>query len=174
MSGTGTKTASATETFAEQVIRVTRPVLTDLLEIVEMYQHLPEDEAYKYVLDFREFLNERYLNYIEITWTSRSTGVVIDGLKYIIVNGQAVREMGRAGGLVYDAAIKNAIFNIRINYTQLWHDKSEQYKADFKSKLAIPWSPAASLNYGGGTYTSDGHSYGQASLGVDRLRFRKS
>lgn len=174
MSGTGTRTASSTETFAEQVLRVTRPVLTDLLAIVEMYGHLTEDDAYKYILDFRDLMNERYLENIEACWTSNVTRVVVDGLKYIIVNGEAVRAMNRPGGIAYNATVAASNFKLIIRYTPLWHSRTAAEQAAFNKKLRINWGPVAPLNYGRGSYVAEGHEYGAASVAVSRLRFKNS
>lgn len=174
MSGTGTRTKSTTETFAEQVLRVTRPILTDLLEIVDNYPHLTKDEALNYVLDFREFMNERYLKHVEVTWTDRTTGVVIDGLKYIIVNGEAVRAMERPGGIRYDKSIAAARFNLRIYYTDLWRARTPEQQTKFKTGLRISWGTANALNYGRGAYVTEDRQYGATSVGVSRLRFKSS
>ncbi len=173
MSGTGTRAATDIGTFVEQVLKVTRPIFTDLLAIAETYSnHLSKEDAWKYVCDFREFMNERYLEWIEISWTDKTTGVVIDGLKYVVVNGEAVRTMDRAGGITYSKSVAAADFNLRIHYTPLWNSRSAEYKTQFKADLKIPWSAAAALNYGGGSYVADGRQYGAADVGVSRLRFK--
>ena len=173
MSGTGTRTATNTATFVEQVLKVTRPIFTDLLAIAETYSdHLSVEEAWKYVCDFREFMNERYLESIEVSWADKKTGVVIDGLKYMVVNGQAIRTMDRPGGIAYSKTVADADFNLRIRYTSLWTSRTADYKKAFKDGLKIPWGAAASLNYGSGSYVADGRQYGAADVGVSRLRFR--
>jgi len=174
VSSIGTRTVDTTATFVEQVMRVTRPVRTELLQIVEMYGHLSVDEAVNYILDFRDLMSERFLSEIEIVWTSRFTALVLDGLRYAIRNGEAVRTMSRPGGLAYDVAIKGANFSILIYYTSLWHAQSDAYKAEFTRGLRIPWSRAAAPNYGGGRYVDDGREYGQSSVGISRLRFTKA
>lgn len=174
MSGTGIRTATDTETFVEQVLKVTRPIFTDLLAIAETYSQLSNLEAWKYVCDFREFMNERYLESVEISWTNKTTGIVIDGLKYVVVNGEAVRTMDRPGGLAYSKAVAAAEFNLRISYTSLWQSRTDEYKATFKAGLKIRWSVASALNYGSGSYVADGRLYGAADVGVSRLRFEPS
>lgn len=173
MSGTGTRTATDTATFVEQVLKVTRPVFTDLLAIADTYSHhLSKEEAWKYVCDFREFMNERYLESIEVSWTDKTTGVVIDGLKYVVVDGEAVRTMDRPGGMAYSKTVAAADFDLRIHYTNLWSSRSAEYKARFKAGLTIPWSAVAALNYGRGSYVADGRQYGATDVGISRLRFK--
>ena len=174
MSGTATRAESTTETFAEQVLRVTRPVLADLLALVDTYGQITSDEVVDYVCDFRAFMNERYLESIEIYWTAPWTDRVVDGLKYIIVNGEAVRTMERAGGIAYDATIAAAAFHVIIRYTSLWlNDRSDAQKTQFIGGLRINWGPVATPNYNGGSYVPDGHNYGQAAVGISRTRFQK-
>jgi len=173
VSGTATRTASRTETFAEQVVRVTRPILTDLLAIVDMYGHLTKDRALDYIFDFRDFMNERYLEHVEICWTNKVTGVVVDGLKYIVVNGEAVRTMDRPGGIAYDPTVAGSEFTLRIHYTALWTSRRPEQKTAFKAGLRIRWSPAEDLDYGGGWYVAEGREYGAAAVGVSRLRFTR-
>lgn len=172
MSGTGTKTASDTSTFVEQVLRVTRPVFTDLLAIADTYSHLTKGKAWDYVCDFRSLMNERYLDHVEVAWTNKVTGVVVDGLKYVVRNGEAVRTMDRAGGIRYDATIAAADFHLYIDYTDLWNSRTPEYRASFKAGLKIRWSPADALDYGGGSYVEEDRLYGAASVGISRLRFK--
>ena len=170
--GTITRSASTTETFAEQVLRVTRPVLTDLLALVDMYAQITKDDVLKYVMDFRSFMNERYLEYIEVYWTKPGTTTVVDGLKYFIVNGEAVRAMDRAGGIAYNATIATSEFHLLIRYTSLWNNLSDVEKTKFTNGLQIPWGPASSPTYNGGSYVAAGHDYGRPAVGIGRVFLR--
>jgi hypothetical protein len=174
VSGTGTATIESTFTFVEQVLRVTRPVYSDLLALIDMYGQLTKEDAWKYVQDFRTLMNEQYLKEIEIRWLRPGTLKVIDGIKYVVVNGEAVRAMDRPGGIAYDQTLKNASFSLVIRHTQLWHSRSAQFQADFEKKLKVQWSDAAPVDYGSGSYVDDGHQYGAASVGVSRKRFKTS
>jgi hypothetical protein len=177
MSGIGTRTVEqiTTRTFQEQVRRITRNVQTDLLELVESYPHqLTREDALEYIADFRAFMGELYLEYIEFRWTSPGTNEMYGGFKYIIVNKEAVRELDKPGGITYDPQLAQCNFTITIRRTDKWRASAETSKREFdKNKLKISWGPAQAVTYNKGRYVADDRSYGETSVAVNRMRFKR-
>jgi Bacterial HORMA domain family 1 len=165
MPGSATRTASQTTPYTS-VIHITRKAQADLLAIGDTYQYFTEEYAQNVIHDVRILIDEEVIDRVQFIWTKQGTNLVLDALRYIVVNGQAGLADDRPGGIQYDAALATADFHVRVTYNNRWLSVMHSIQPN----LALTWGSAGNLNYSNGRWVAD-RTYSMDGRGLVRNRF---
>ncbi len=167
-----TATRSQIATILDQILNVTRSVNSDMIYLADQYQHqLSASEARRYINDFRVFMKYGVLDDIKLCWTDKYSGKVVDALRYIVENGEAVRGNDRAGDLSYDTTVAAANFTVRISRTLGKLTANE--RGAMEGELLFSWAPAPDLDFSLGRFVAD-KTYSQTSIALRRERFKRT
>ena len=171
MSASTTRTAAATTTIAK-IAYVTRKMQADFLGILDTYTYDGYSESYarEIIEDIRNLLDEEVLESISFVWTRQYTNTVLDSFRYSVVTGEATTNNDRSGGVSYRSDLANADFKVRLTYNQRWVNMSQSERNSIYKNLKTDWVAAGSLNYSGGSWTTE-KTYSRDGYGVVRERF---
>lgn len=169
MATTQTRTATQTSTLS-RVLYVTRKVQADLFALVETYRQVTEEYAKNLIHDLRILLDEEAIDQIRFVWTVPGTNMVIGAYSYkVIASGVGLAD-DRSGGIGYNAALQQAEFKVRVDYTARWNNMSATERASVTKDFALPWGPGGILNYSRGRFEAD-RTYSKDGYGLGRERF---
>ncbi len=144
----------------------------DFLAILDTYTYDGYSESYarEIIEDIRNLLDEEVLESISFVWTRQYTNTVLDSFRYSVVTGEATANNDRSGGVSYRSDLANADFKVRLTYNQRWVNMSQFERNSISVVLNITWGAAGSLNYNGGSWTTE-KTYSRDGYGVVRERF---
>jgi hypothetical protein len=170
MAATLSRSATGTTPYTG-VIHITRKVQADLLAIGDTYAYFAESYAQDVIQDVRIFIDEEVIEKVEFIWNEAGTNVVLDALRYVVINGVVGLADDRPGGIEYDPALALADFHVRVYYNDRWRrEMAESERTSIRMRLTIRWGSAGQLDYSGGRWVHD-RTYSMDASAVSRDRF---
>lgn len=162
-----TLVATATDSYID-VVTVTRKLRADLLQILDHYGYFSEDYAEKIVHDLRIMIDEGIVEWVQLTWRSPSSNIVLAAFRYTVVLGDIGLADDRPGGIPYRPDLSDADFHVRVSYNAKGLQMSTVARSALTLKLR--WSPGAYLDYSWSSWSSD-RFYASNDIGLQRTAF---